>query len=203
MLDTSNELETAPYISLIKRLLAPRLNSRWSLDSNRSHQTKVAYTDINEEYPITSLKELIAQSTSLKDEETPSICIIENISREYVEALGTEWGIDPMFFVDYASNPAENALWWSNKWSWKAPEVPEELDNPDAQEFSWSEMNPSFLGLPSGYLNSIFQIPQREAKSKPCSVIKTEFVAQFDLSPLLQGQGLAYTIEYSDILLSS
>jgi hypothetical protein len=40
-----------------------------------------------------------------------SICIVENISPEHIEVLGTAWNIDPGFFVDYAANPRREDLW--------------------------------------------------------------------------------------------
>ncbi|EPE34320.1 Magnesium transport protein CorA, transmembrane region [Glarea lozoyensis ATCC 20868] len=172
MVDPASEPEPDQYISEIKRLLAPHVNSRWSLESNRSHLTKVAYTDTYEEYPIASPKQLIAQAAILTDEETLSICIIENISKEYVEVLGTEWGIDPMFFVEYASNPAKNALWWSNKWDWKPPEVPGEPDSPNSQELSWSAKNPSFFRLPSGYLDGVFEYHNETPNLSPSTLSK-------------------------------
>jgi hypothetical protein len=46
----------------------------------------------------------------LKESRQPSICIIENISTEYIEALDTKWGIDPKFFIEHATNPDKDEL---------------------------------------------------------------------------------------------
>lgn len=40
-----------------------------------------------------------------------TICIIENISPEYIEVLGSAWNIDPRFFVEHAMNPKREDLW--------------------------------------------------------------------------------------------
>lgn len=40
-----------------------------------------------------------------------SVCIVENISPEYIEVLGSTWDIDPRFFVQHAVNPRREHLW--------------------------------------------------------------------------------------------
>src|SRR5437764_10435856 len=40
-----------------------------------------------------------------------SICIVENISPEHIEVLGSAWDIDPWFFVEHAVNPGREILW--------------------------------------------------------------------------------------------
>jgi hypothetical protein len=44
-----------------------------------------------------------------------SICIVENISPEHIEILGSAWNIDPRFFVEYASNTRRGDLWEANR----------------------------------------------------------------------------------------
>lgn len=39
------------------------------------------------------------------------ICIVENISPEHIEVLGSAWDIDPRFFVMHAVNPRREHLW--------------------------------------------------------------------------------------------
>lgn len=60
---------------------------------------------------MSNSEDLIAQSVGLKERYEQSIYIIENISTEYIEALGIEWGIDPMFFIEHATNPDKDKLW--------------------------------------------------------------------------------------------
>jgi hypothetical protein len=102
-MDSATKLQPAPtfshekqvhetYISRIQSLLAERPHIKWSLESKGSCLTQVVYTDTLENYQITSPEDLIAQSAGLKESRQPSICIIENISTEYIEALGTKWG---------------------------------------------------------------------------------------------------------------
>ena len=40
-----------------------------------------------------------------------SICVIENINREWIAALGPEWNIAPAFFTSHAENPQGPVLW--------------------------------------------------------------------------------------------
>lgn len=40
-----------------------------------------------------------------------SVCIVENISPEYIEVLGSAWDIDPRFFFQHAENPTREHLW--------------------------------------------------------------------------------------------
>ena len=42
-----------------------------------------------------------------------SVCIVENISPEFIEVLGSAWDIDPAFFVQHAANPRRGDLWLS------------------------------------------------------------------------------------------
>ena len=42
-----------------------------------------------------------------------SVCIVENISPEYIDVLGSAWDIDPAFFVQHAANPRREDLWLS------------------------------------------------------------------------------------------
>lgn len=39
------------------------------------------------------------------------VCIVENISSEYIGSLGFAWDIDPGFFVQHAENPRREDLW--------------------------------------------------------------------------------------------
>ena len=39
------------------------------------------------------------------------ICIVENISLEYIGSLGSTWNINPRFFVQHAENPRREDLW--------------------------------------------------------------------------------------------
>lgn len=146
------------YVSRLQSLLAERPDIKWSLESKGSSLTKVSYTNTLESYPITSPEDLIARSEALESEEL-SICIIENISAEYVEALGTRWGIDPMFFVKHATNPDKEKLWWSRNWSWSplddlTSQVPNEPHAPGSLVPSRKTL---WLEGDSGRLDGIFE----------------------------------------------
>jgi hypothetical protein len=66
-----------------------------------------------------------------------SICIVENISPEHIEVLGSAWDIDPRFFVEHAVNPRREHLW-----------VPRDFE-PDTNEekFSCIDGNFEYHGL--------------------------------------------------------
>lgn len=66
-----------------------------------------------------------------------SICIVENISPEYIAVLGSAWNIDPRFFVEYAVNPRREDLWDSRRF--------EPLTN--QQKFSHIDGNFEYHGL--------------------------------------------------------
>jgi len=109
------------YLSELLRLLDERPDIKWSLNSKESGSsdlTKVYFTDTEREFPITSPQDLVAQAATLEDRGEQSICIIENISVDYVKVLGKEWNISPLFFVDHATNPNKEKLWWSKTWDW-------------------------------------------------------------------------------------
>ena len=55
--------------------------------------------------------ELAEHGQSLAPGDSPHVCIIENISPNWIEALGVSWDIDPHFFVDHAENPTKEDFW--------------------------------------------------------------------------------------------
>jgi hypothetical protein len=169
-MDSAIKLQPAPpfshkkqvhetYISRIQSLLAEHPHIKWSLESKGSCLTQVKYTDTRENYLITGPEDLIAQSAGLKERHEPSICIIENISTEYVEALGTEWGIDPMFFIKHATNPDKDKLWRSKRWDWHPPDhsSSEGGNESYAPNDFLASGAPSFLKDSSGHLDGVFE----------------------------------------------
>ncbi|KAK0346641.1 hypothetical protein LTR59_002566 [Friedmanniomyces endolithicus] len=72
---------------------------------------------------IASPEELFAIADNIHQQRL-AVCVIENITPNWIEALGTAWDIDPEFFVGHASNPREEDLWtpqtehiWSHRTS--------------------------------------------------------------------------------------
>lgn len=153
--DVSIDEVHGTYISQLNILLKDRPDIKWSLVSKGSSQTRVAYTDTRKDYRITSPQDLVAQSAGLTESQELSICIIENISTEYVEAIGTAWGIDPMFFVAHATNPERDRL-WSRKWDSSAPDYTSYEDRNEPDEDS-SISAPSILDGISGHLSGVFE----------------------------------------------
>lgn len=65
--------------------------------------------------------ELLA-SYNLDAGSEPQVCVIENISSEYIQALGSAWNIDIEFFVEHATNPKKDHLWQLvSTMSWDLP----------------------------------------------------------------------------------
>lgn len=58
--------------------------------------------------------DIIKHSTAAVEAQIRSICIVENISSDLINLLGTEWDLDATFFLEYATNP-EKAKLWSKK----------------------------------------------------------------------------------------
>ena len=89
-----------------------------ALSKPERNSTKAWFIDEARSFPTSSLAEVLAVVASgpLMSE---TICIIENISPQYIEGIGSAWDIDPGFFVEYARNPLKENLW--------LPKDPEEL----------------------------------------------------------------------------
>jgi len=77
---------------------------------------------------ITALLSQVSQDTkSVKNKK--AVCVIENISPMCMERLGSAWGIDPVFFANYASNPPQSELWGWCDWKLSStPPTQEHLD---------------------------------------------------------------------------
>ncbi|KAK0820602.1 hypothetical protein LTR75_001480 [Friedmanniomyces endolithicus] len=72
---------------------------------------------------IASPEELFAFANNIHQQRL-AVCVIENITPNWMEALGTAWDIDPEFFVGHASNRREEDHWtpqtehiWSHRTS--------------------------------------------------------------------------------------
>jgi hypothetical protein len=73
--------------------------------------TKVFYTNFQSKPHINTPSDLIACALADCESGTRAICVIENISPEYIEALGSAWNLDPEFFAGHATNPRQEDLW--------------------------------------------------------------------------------------------
>jgi len=75
-----------------------------------SNSTKVFFVNSDTEWSVNSpsnlLDRLLHQPRIAK-----GVCVIENISPAYIEALGSAWDLDPNFFAGHAWNPAQKDLW--------------------------------------------------------------------------------------------
>jgi hypothetical protein len=77
--------------------------------------TRVFYIEQDKQHQFSSPSELIAHRLVASDSEIP-ICMIENITPEYIEALGSRRRLDPAFFMDHATNPSEEELWDTSRY---------------------------------------------------------------------------------------
>jgi hypothetical protein len=72
---------------------------------------KVFYTNFQSKPHINTPSDLIACALADCESGTRAICVSENISPEYIEALGSAWNLDPEFFAGNATNPRQEDLW--------------------------------------------------------------------------------------------
>ena len=103
-------------IGIIQEILGASTPLRWLSEPKGSNSTKVFFTDWNRDYPVNSPSELLAHSAGLEESRDLRVCIIENISAEYIETLGSAWNIDAEFFAVHAKNPDRNRLWERKEW---------------------------------------------------------------------------------------
>lgn len=101
-----------------------------ALSKPENDSTKAWFIDKARSFTTSTLAQVLATVTSgpLISE---TICIIENISPQYIEGVGSAWDISPGFFVEHARNPLVENLW--------LPKDPEALlgtwDPQDARRF--------------------------------------------------------------------
>lgn len=74
-----------------------------------TNSTKVLYISRDTEWPIKSPSDLAARG--LQESSLETICVIENISPAYIEAIGSAWDLDPRFFTGHAWNPLRESIW--------------------------------------------------------------------------------------------
>lgn len=162
------------YISGVQSLLDDFPDVHWSIEAKGSESTKIFYTDMSTDYPISDPAALVARSAELKEQRATSICIIENISGEYVEALGSKWKIDPTFFVAHATNPDRSQLWGSKGWNWSSPTVPStkpghmrQLSTEIERYVETGDRRPTFLENAFGHLDGIFEYHNEKPDLEP------------------------------------
>lgn len=78
--------------------------------------TKVFYINQRRELPSVSLQELITKSVADFNSHIDSVCLIENISPSFVEALTTSWQVDPAFFASHVSSTAPEHFFRPRRW---------------------------------------------------------------------------------------
>jgi CorA-like Mg2+ transporter protein len=102
------------YVSKIHDL-APSTNDLQALVNVLSKPdaktTKVFYSNLDSQPHINTPSDLIASARADWESGTRAVCVIENISPEYIEALGSAWNLDPEFFAGHATNPRREDLW--------------------------------------------------------------------------------------------
>jgi len=153
------------YVSKVQELLSKENHLGWDSRIQRSSSTQVSYIDMNcKTYETKSPADLISQSAVLKENGMLSICVIENISGEYLETLGSGWDIDPKFFAAHATNPDKDKLWEYRFWEdrnedRKTPDVTSDKTNDSGVQSTFLEscMPYEYLSGDSGHLDGIFE----------------------------------------------
>lgn len=147
---------TVPYIEAVKALLVrDSTPDEWLSNPKISGNPKVFCTKWEEDYPINSPDDLILQSKRLHEQRATSMCVIENISAEYIEAIGPAWNIDPEFFAAHATNPDRDKLWWGEDWDWGASNETPLIDS-QGKPMRLQRTVP-FLEKAVGHLDGIFE----------------------------------------------
>lgn len=84
-----------------------------ALLQDRKHgKPRAFYVDQRSYCSITTYKkEEIIAAVETKINQYYAVCVVENISVEWMIAFGCAWNIDPAFFLDYVTNPAKENLW--------------------------------------------------------------------------------------------
>jgi hypothetical protein len=81
--------------------------------------TKVYYKSTDRrEYPIDSVNDLFRQAEKDLKDKKRAVCVVENVSPAYIEALGNKWNLDHDFFIGHGTNTQEDKL-WDRKYEWK------------------------------------------------------------------------------------
>ncbi|KAH7304524.1 hypothetical protein B0I35DRAFT_444968 [Stachybotrys elegans] len=135
----------------------------WSLET-KIGKTRVFYTDESSSYPINSPTNLIA-TAKLAERGSTSICVIENISAEWVSSLGAAWDIDPSFFATHASKHYQDTPWQKDfDFGWDHDALSRESGSPS------KAVRPSFLRGPIEFVDGIFRYDNASAVNLPSHV---------------------------------
>lgn len=135
-----------------------------ALSGSDAKTTKVFYTNLRSEPHINTPSNLIACALADYESDTSSVCMIENISPEYVKALGSAWNLDPEFFAGHATNPRQEDLWTR----WKAPSNPDAVYSSRQYEHLDGVFEYPDIGLPPDEsLNSLPNHFHRHCFRKP------------------------------------
>jgi hypothetical protein len=114
------------------------------------NSTKVFYTNTKEQPQILSPSDLIACANSDRDCGREAICVIENISPTFIEALGSEWNLDPEFFIGHSTNPKREDLWVYRPWQMPERDY-DHLDGTFEYHGHTDPLDPSQVDGPSNY----------------------------------------------------
>lgn len=83
-----------------------------SLSKPDTASTKAFYINYAQRLTISTPAQITAAASELDGNiGRYTVCIVENIAPEHIEALGSAWDLDPAFFVQYASNRQRGHLW--------------------------------------------------------------------------------------------
>ena len=103
---------------------------------------KIFLADLEGEIRVEDRDHLLDYATLAAKSQKYTVCVIENISPEYSEALESSWDIDAQFFNTHRMNPPRERLWDNRRYTWRRADMEEPNETKD----------PSF-----GYLDGIYE----------------------------------------------
>jgi hypothetical protein len=98
------------YSAKFQDLMSSKQNTGFDR-SRKIAVSRVVWMDANSQVYIKDPLDIIKRSTAAVEAQIRSICIVENISSDLIDSLGTAWGLDATFFVEHATNPEKAELW--------------------------------------------------------------------------------------------
>jgi hypothetical protein len=98
------------YLAKIEDLMSSKQNTGFD-GSRKIAAPQVVWMDATSQIRIKDPLDIIKRSTVAVEARILSICIVENISSDLIDSLGTAWDLDATFFIEHATNPEMAELW--------------------------------------------------------------------------------------------
>ena len=116
----TDALAQKSYVSGIQDLISSARNStsctKHSIDLEglfrqpEKNISKIFYTHEPRPLSVKTPSDVVAFAAEDRKANREAICVIENISPNIIEELGSAWDLDPDFFISHAGNPNQESL---------------------------------------------------------------------------------------------